>query len=119
MPRDVMRTIASVGSWISGSGTVSTRTSRFPCHVSALIASPSVRRSRQGRWPIRPSSSLIPFVRCLLAVAGALGADARHVLRGARIEDLALLVRHLPLRAASREALAEALHPAKETVHDG
>ncbi len=30
MPVLVMRTIASVGSWIEGSGTVSTRTSRLP-----------------------------------------------------------------------------------------
>jgi hypothetical protein len=34
---EVMRTIASVGSSILGSGTVSTRTSRLPCQVSAFI----------------------------------------------------------------------------------
>ncbi|BDD76229.1 hypothetical protein GCM10023177_55380 [Streptomyces violaceoruber] len=34
---------ASVGSWIFGSGTSSTRTSRLPCHVTAFIArAPSV-----------------------------------------------------------------------------
>src|SRR3954449_4502902 len=32
-----MRTIASLGSWIVGSGTVSTRTSRLPCQVRARI----------------------------------------------------------------------------------
>src|SRR5947209_5216867 len=37
MPLDVMRTITSVGSWIEGSGTVSTRTSRRPCQVSARM----------------------------------------------------------------------------------
>ncbi|RUP66141.1 hypothetical protein SSPNP10_23145 [Streptomyces sp. NP10] len=30
MPEDVILTMMSVGSWIRGSGTVSTRTSRFP-----------------------------------------------------------------------------------------
>ena len=33
-----MRTIASVGSWMVGSGDVSTRTSRLPCQVTAFIA---------------------------------------------------------------------------------
>ena len=35
MAVEVTRMIASVGCWIVGSGTVSTRTSRFPCQVSA------------------------------------------------------------------------------------
>src|ERR1700733_2758749 len=34
---DVISMIASVGSSITGSGTVSTLTSRFPCHVTAFI----------------------------------------------------------------------------------
>ena len=34
---DVMRTIASVGSSILGSGTDSTRTSRLPCQVTAFM----------------------------------------------------------------------------------
>jgi hypothetical protein len=38
----VMRTTASVGSWMVGSGTLSIRTSRLPCHVSAFNSSPSV-----------------------------------------------------------------------------
>ena len=38
MPVDVMRTIASVGSSIVGSGTVSTRTSRLPCQVTAFTS---------------------------------------------------------------------------------
>src|SRR6187399_2859534 len=43
-----MRTIASVGSWIEGSGTSSTRTSRLPWKVSAFIVAPfaSPLRSR-------------------------------------------------------------------------
>ena len=36
--------IASVGSLIAGSGTVSTRTSRLPCHVSARMIAPFVQR---------------------------------------------------------------------------
>ena len=36
MPVDVTRMIASVGSWIVGSGTLSTRTSRLPCQVTAF-----------------------------------------------------------------------------------
>ncbi|MGW7054384.1 WhiB family transcriptional regulator [Streptomyces sp. NPDC054887] len=41
MPVEVTRTITSVGSSIRGSGTVSTRTSRRPCHVSARIVASS------------------------------------------------------------------------------
>jgi hypothetical protein len=36
---EVIRTIASVGSWILGSGTVSTDTFDFPCQVKALMVS--------------------------------------------------------------------------------
>ena len=39
---EVILTMASVGSWITGSGTSSTLTDRFPCHVSALMPAPSV-----------------------------------------------------------------------------
>src|SRR4051794_41915586 len=37
MPEEVTRMIASVGCSIAGSGTVSTRTSRVPCQVSAFM----------------------------------------------------------------------------------
>ncbi len=47
MPVEVMRTIASVGSWMVGSGTLSTRTSRLPCQVTAFIAS-GLPASRQA-----------------------------------------------------------------------
>jgi hypothetical protein len=43
---EVMRTIASVGSWIEGSGTSSTRTSRRPCQTSALMSSLSGERAK-------------------------------------------------------------------------
>ncbi len=43
-PVDVTRMTASVGSSIRGSGTFSTRTSRLPCQVTALIAPCSLRR---------------------------------------------------------------------------
>src|SRR5436305_1573704 len=42
MPVDMIRTIASVGCSIDGSGTVSTRTSRLPCQVTAFIPSLSL-----------------------------------------------------------------------------
>lgn len=43
MAVDVIRTIASVGSWMEGSGTSSTLTERRPCHVTAFtIDSPCV-----------------------------------------------------------------------------
>src|SRR3954454_5154252 len=38
MPVEVIRTIASVGCSMAGSGTLSTRTSRRPCQVTAFIA---------------------------------------------------------------------------------
>src|SRR5919109_5052316 len=64
-------------------------------------------------------SSLVPLVGGLLAVAARLCPHARDIRRRVGVEDLALRVRHLALRAAGRPALAEALHPAEETVHAG
>src|SRR3954469_8543340 len=46
MPLEVIRTITSVGSWIAGSGTVSTLTSRFPCQATAFIQPPSETADR-------------------------------------------------------------------------
>src|ERR1700754_3615906 len=40
---EVTSMIASVGSSIFGSGTVSTRTSRFPCHMTACMSLPRLR----------------------------------------------------------------------------
>src|SRR5918996_547765 len=54
-----MRTIASVAAWIEGSGTVSTRTSSRPCHVTARMRRQSPRglgsnaRKARGSGPSR------------------------------------------------------------------
>jgi hypothetical protein len=45
MAVEVIRTIASVGSWMTGSGTVSTDTLPVPCHVSARMKEASVYMS--------------------------------------------------------------------------
>src|ERR1700744_2236985 len=45
---EVTSMMASVGSSILGSGTDSTRTSRLPCHVTALIQTPA--SASLGRW---------------------------------------------------------------------
>jgi len=65
-PLDVTRMIASVGFWIAGSSTVSTRTSSLPCQVTALIGGLlSNRRLRKsGLWAgfgSSPSSSPSPI----------------------------------------------------------
>src|SRR4051794_16000244 len=57
MPLEVTRTIASVGSWIVGSGTSSTRTSRLPWNVTAFMR-PHVPATagvspRRCTWPQR------------------------------------------------------------------
>src|ERR1700749_3639819 len=53
MPVEVISTITSVGSWMVGSGTVSTRTSRLPCHRSALIVFPLLARAGLGHVPVQ------------------------------------------------------------------
>src|SRR3954452_7198625 len=50
MPVDSIPTIASPGSSMAGSGTVSTRTSRFPCHATARIFAPPVRAPERRLW---------------------------------------------------------------------
>src|SRR5439155_905701 len=40
MPLDVTLITASLGSWMAGSGTASTRTSRLPCHTTAFMSTP-------------------------------------------------------------------------------
>ena len=56
MAVEVISTMASVGSWMARSATVSTRTSSIPCTCS-LAGAPSVRRmsSPQGRRSKRPA----------------------------------------------------------------
>lgn len=49
MPLEVMRTTASVGASILGSGTSSTRTSRLPCQVTAFIRIAPSRAALAGR----------------------------------------------------------------------
>src|SRR5215212_187875 len=75
-----MLTIASVGSWSVGSGTVSTRTSRLPWKVTAFIAVGS------SRWVVAPPAS----PRCAFAKRGGPCADPRPRLSGALGEDLQL-----------------------------
>jgi hypothetical protein len=64
-----MRTIASVGSWMAGSGTLSTRTSRLPCQVTAFMccrscvvpADASRRRDRSVRFGSGPVDGLLAW----------------------------------------------------------
>src|SRR5215211_9274149 len=49
IPLDVIRTMASVGSSIRGSGTSSTRTSRLPCQVTAFILHPPSFDTRDAK----------------------------------------------------------------------
>src|SRR4051812_29769492 len=65
---------------------------------------------REGRWLTTPPllASLVPLVGGLLAVAGALGAGALHVLRAAGLDHVLLDV---------LAALAEARDPTHEAVH--
>src|SRR2546430_14524911 len=57
MPLDVTRMTMSSGSWMAGSGTFSTRTSRRPCQVTAFIVAPSYRR-RDGPGGSAPVTGL-------------------------------------------------------------
>src|SRR3954452_195650 len=54
MPLEVISTITSVGSWMVGSGTVSTRTSARPCQVTArmreLLRSDGIRAPEKPLW---------------------------------------------------------------------
>ena len=65
-----MRTIASVGFSIVGSGTLSTRTSRFPCQVTAFIDV----LSSQGQPPARRQKSRCPNSGRLVVAANIVGA---------------------------------------------
>src|SRR5215210_300328 len=90
MPLDVMRTIASVGSSMIGSGTLSTRTSRLPCQATAFMGSPRVR-VLSDPYPRREAQTLGARVRPGLGP----GEDLRHhVALGARV-----VVRGVPFLA--------------------
>src|SRR5687768_5112488 len=54
---DVMRTIASVGCSMRGSGTVSTRTSSTPCHVNARMGHGVPRREAPKRGSVHEFAS--------------------------------------------------------------
>src|SRR3954454_23252489 len=55
IPLDVTRMIASVGAWMLGSGTVSTRTSRRPCQVTALMPRPYPAAGAETLARMRPA----------------------------------------------------------------
>src|SRR5919112_1105041 len=77
----VILIMASVGSWMVGSGTLSTRTSRLPCHATAFI-SPYLRdrvyqlclRAHRMRWHLytQDGPSTLPPFRRLPRLVGAL-----------------------------------------------
>ena len=92
-----MRTMASVGCWMVGSGTSSTRTSRRPCQVSALMSarpthSKADKSGRSGQcvgllpvvtlgdgrraWLSRPMRRMSRALPTAWAVAGSVGALA-------------------------------------------
>src|SRR5215218_9306647 len=103
MPVDVMRTIASVGSSMIGSGTLSTRTSRLPCQATAFMSG-APRKFGFGSLPY-PASG-----RATLALARRPLARAAHDLRDHRALGLRVVIRRLPLlaREASLRLLVEA-----------
>src|SRR3954449_3836696 len=86
MPVEVIRTIASVGGSMAGSGTLSTRTSRRPCQVTAFIAVGYPARHRGARAVSRgvrlPGELLLDRVDLAEAtdvalLAGEVGAEVR------------------------------------------
>src|SRR5947209_14212757 len=93
MPLLVTRTMASVGSWIVGSGTLSTRTSRLPWKVTAFMFPPGAgwwwsicglaggqplvaQRGVEGLGEQRPE---------LLGGGSLVGQDSLRQLRGLRV----------------------------------
>src|SRR5829696_1386323 len=88
---EVMRTMASVGSWILGSGTVSTRTSWLPCQATAFIGrSPrALGRGGAGRGAL-----VADRVLALGELLDKLGAERVQVV-GVAARDEALVDHHL------------------------
>src|SRR5215213_24445 len=97
MPVEVIRTIASVGSSMIGSGTLSTRTSRLPCQATAFMS-------------VLLESRVRPVALPALAAANADGSGARGGPALGAGEDLAhhgalgggVVVRGVPLLARER-----------------
>ncbi|MHB1538934.1 MAG: hypothetical protein ACYCUM_09985 [Solirubrobacteraceae bacterium] len=69
MPDEVTWMIASVGSWILGSGTSCTCASLLPCHVSALEAATFVRQVAATQAVGRQTLSLDRVARATLDAA--------------------------------------------------
>src|SRR4051794_460443 len=109
MPLDVMRTIASVGCSMMGSGTLSTRTSRLPCQATAFMFGRS-SESGSGCGPTRTAE------RRTQPGSGArrgpaLGASEDLVDHGALgvrvvVGGVPLLARELPLGVLVEAAVA-------------
>src|ERR1700712_1568994 len=96
MPVDVIRTIASVGASMVGSGTVSTRTSRLPCQVTAFIGSSS--KSGCARVTRLVAAGTPPWSVLRRGPALRAQEDLRHhVALG-----VGVVVRRLPLLARQR-----------------
>src|SRR3982751_5157155 len=85
MAVEVILTMASVGSWILGSATLSMRTSSMPCQVRAFIpasSSPSVAQTER-RWPGRGPVTAVRRcwgVALRRSAAHVAGRVVRHVL---------------------------------------
>src|SRR3954451_20136808 len=109
MPLDVMLTIASVGSSMIGSGTLSTRTSRLPCQATAFMFGRS-SKSGSGCGPTRTAE------RRTQPASGArrgpaLGAREDLVDHGALgvgvvVGGVPVLARQLPLGVLVEAAVA-------------
>src|SRR5690606_26218752 len=124
-PELVTRMTASVGSWTEGSGTVSTRTSRGPCQVSARILVLSSRRPvacgtgdrERRRRPCGRGRRVRRRTR-----AGPAPTRVRAPVRGTSFEDpLDLVGQALPGAGGALGALPRALagHPGERAVQLG
>src|SRR3954453_507416 len=109
MAVEVMRTIASVGSRIAGSGTESTRTSRLPWNVTAFIPPPlpgggAVKSGRSGLPAARPRLELAQHRLQLGALRGERVGDPdrsvllHRALHQPRVLQLAQPPREQPVR---------------------
>ena len=80
--------------------------------VRSCLTCRAVRGWGERGWEgVCGSTSLIPLVRGRLAVPLAFCAHAHHVRRSAGIEQLSLLIHHLPGTSPRRELLAEPDYP--------
>ncbi len=104
----------SVGSWMAGSGTSSTRTSSTPCQVSALIGSPR-RFGKPSGCPVDSAVTTRP--RCLCDMARCIATDAVR-RRGLRPDVPRLLCGQRPdVRGARRRERTGPREPPLSEVH--